>query len=323
MPLLDCAHALGGIEEGELSLDVPCGVGFQIQPGEFLGIGLSGPVEEEALVFGDQFVDAGGPQVFDAAQVDGEELCGDFRVGVGVLGVGHKDERGALAAQGGASGDLPALVDTEEHVRCPQADAVADAAVERREALRLIDVLDGDVAFLEAEHAEPVAQGEVGGGHGGDEERLAAHVVRMSVHFRVVFVVALGLEDRAVGAEQEGVGVGFVVGDGDGVRPVAERAHHAGHGAGSGEYPLPCGKGVELGHAGREEEHFDVQPFLFVPPFFFGIPDEEGFVLVKPCGAEFDRGRRECRTGKCDEKDNRKGTRKHFEPPFHKKLLQV
>ena len=208
-------------------------------------------------------------------------------------------------------------------MRCPQADAVADAAVERREALRLIDVLDGDVAFLEAEHAEPVAQGEVGGGHGGDEERLAAHVIRMSVHFRVVFVVALGLEDRAVGAEQEGVGVGFVVGDGDGVRPVAERAHHAGHGAGSGEYPLPCGKGVELGHAGREEEHFDVQPFLFVPPFFFGIPDEEGFVLVKPCGAEFDRGRRECRTGKCDEKDNRKGTRKHFEPPFHKKLLQV
>ena len=84
----------------------------------------------------------------------------------------------------------------------------------------------------------------------GDEERLAAHVVRMSVHFRVVFVVALGLEDRAVGAEQEGVGVGFVVGDGDSVRPVAERAHHAGHGAGSGEYPLPCGKGVELGHAG-------------------------------------------------------------------------
>ena len=29
LPLLDCAHALGGIEEGELSLDVPCGVGFR------------------------------------------------------------------------------------------------------------------------------------------------------------------------------------------------------------------------------------------------------------------------------------------------------
>ena len=81
---------------------------------------------------------------------------------------------------------------------------------------------------------------------------------------------------------------------------------------------------VVTGHYARiEEQDVDIQTGLFVPSFFFGIPNEEGFVLVKPCGAEFDRGRRECRTGKCDEKDNRKGTRKHFEPPFHKKLLQV
>jgi len=168
-----------------------------------------------------------------------------------------------------------------------------------------------------------MAQGEVGGGHRGDEERLAAHVVRVPVHFRVVFVVALGLEDGAVGAEQEGVGVGFVVGDGDGVRPVAERAHHAGHGAGSGEHPFPGGEGVELRHAGREEEHFNIQPFLFVPSFFFGVPDEEGFVFVKPRRTELDRGRRECRTGKRDEEGNSKETRKHFEPSFHKKLLYV
>ena len=57
------------------------GGGIPDPAGRVPGIGLSGPVEEEALVFGDQFVDAGGPQVFDAAQVDGEELCGDFQGG--------------------------------------------------------------------------------------------------------------------------------------------------------------------------------------------------------------------------------------------------
>ena len=75
------------------------------------------------------------------------------------------------------------LVDTEEHVRCPQADAVADA-VERREALRLIDVLDGDVRFPWRPSTRSQWLRVKWGGHGGDEERLAAHVIRMSVHFR-------------------------------------------------------------------------------------------------------------------------------------------
>ena len=98
------------------------------------------------------------------AQEHAQELGDQFGVGVAELLVAH--EHGGQDPRRrywGFPATFQPLSSTEEHVRCPQADAVADAAVERREALRLIDVLDGDVAFLEAEHAEPVAQGEVGG----------------------------------------------------------------------------------------------------------------------------------------------------------------
>ena len=137
-------------------------MGFQIQPGEFLGIGLPGPVEEETLVFGDQVVDAGRPQVFDAAQVDGEELCGGFRMGVGVLGIGHEDEGGSLAAQGGVSGDLPALVGSGVHMRRPQGHEVADAVFKGGEGLRLIHVLDGHFGGLYADGVEPRGKCEMG-----------------------------------------------------------------------------------------------------------------------------------------------------------------
>ena len=265
---------------------------LDVERGHFRRKALAHEFLEEAAVFRGEGFRGFLLEHVGGTQEHAQELGDQFGVGVAELLVAHEHGGQAHAAGIGGSGDLPALVHAEEHVRGPQADAVADAAVERREALRLIDV-------------------------------LAAHVVRVPVHFRVVFVIALGLEDGAVGAEQEGVGVGFVVGDGDGVRPVAERAHHAGHGAGSGEHPFPGGEGVELRHAGREEKHFNIQPFLFVPSFFFGVPDEEGFVFVKPRRTKLDRGRRECRTGKRDEEGNSKETRKHFEPSFHKKLLYV
>ena len=77
------------------------------------------------------------------------------RVGVGVLGVGHKDERGALAALGGASGDLPALVGSGVHVRGPQSHEVADAVSKGRKGLRLIHVLDGHFSGLYADGIKP------------------------------------------------------------------------------------------------------------------------------------------------------------------------
>ena len=85
----------------------------------------------------------------------------------------------------------------------------------------------------------------------------------------------------------------------------------------------PAGRALSCAMPDEKRSISNIQPFLFVPSFFFGVPDEEGFVFVKPRRTELDRGRRECRTGKRDEEGNSKETRKHFEPSFHKKLLYV
>ena len=216
-------------------------MGFQIQPGEFLGIGLSGPVEEETLVFGDQVVDAGRPQVFDAAQVDGEELCGDFRVGVGVLGVGHEDERGTLAAQGGASGDLPALVGSGVHMRRPQGHEVADAVFKGRKGLRLIHVLDGHFSGLYADGIKPRGECEVGGGNRGAEDGLAPHVLWAPEYVGMLGVEALSLEDGIVGPGEHGDAGGLVGADADDAGAVAQVPHHGRNPAEAGILPFTGG----------------------------------------------------------------------------------
>ena len=132
-PLGGLALPLGAVEQGELFFKVENGVRLDVERGHFRRKALAHEFLEEAAVFRGEGFRGFLLEHVGGAQEHAQELGDQFGVGVAELLIAHEHGGQAHAAGIGGSGDLPALVDTEEHVRCPQADAVADAAVERRE----------------------------------------------------------------------------------------------------------------------------------------------------------------------------------------------
>ena len=155
LPLLSGAHALGSIKQGELFFQVVDGVRLEVGEGQFGGIVLTGPFQEEALVFGNEGFQGFLLQHVDGAQVDAEEFRGDFRVLFGIRGVGDQDDRVTDLTHMQVAGDLPALFLAGVHMGSPQGHAVADAVVKRGQSLGLVHILDGDVLVRQAQDLRP------------------------------------------------------------------------------------------------------------------------------------------------------------------------
>ena len=268
---------------------------LKVEQGLIVVVFLAHEFQIELLVFLDELLGRRILHEIHGAHVHAEELRGHVRMGFGILGVGDEhDGVGLLAVHDVAREDHAALFLDDEGVRGPDGDAVADVVFKRAHDLRLVHVLDDDVAVLEAEDVEPRAEGIVRRGQRGGEEGLAAHGLGAAVHFGVVLVPALDLGDGAVGADDDGGAErGLVVGLRDDGGAVAQVAEHGGQGAHGGETPFPGGQGVEDVRAGVEQLHLDVEPGFLVPALFLGVPHQEGFVLVQPRGGDFDEISRE------------------------------
>lgn len=75
---------------------------------------------------------------------------------------------------------------------------------------------------------QPGAEQIVRGGFFRAQDELAAHGVRTAVDIGITGIGSLGLQDRAVGADIDGVEIGFVVADADDVELPLEAAMSVG-----------------------------------------------------------------------------------------------
>ena len=260
---------------------------LKIHLSEILAVVGTGPVNVETQVFRQQLVHRFILHHVDGAHVDAQELRGDFGVLVGEFAVGDDDDGKAAIAVMRRAGHFPAALFAHVGEGRPQGHDVADAVFECGERGRLVHILDGHVLFGQAKGLEPRAQGEVGRGNGRAEDGFTLHAFGGAVYVRVALVIALGLHDRAVGADHDGVDHRLVVAVGNDVGVVAQGAHEGGNRSHAAEDPCLGGQGAEGVHAGAEVEQLDIEAHFLVPSLLLGIPDGEGFLSAHPRGGDF------------------------------------
>ena len=167
--------------------------------------------------------------------------------------------------------------------RSPQCHNVAKSACECAKRLRRGHVLDAYVLFFEAKGFEPCGHHIVGGSAFRTEYLFSLNRGLIAVDVRIGRVCSLDAEERAVSADIEGVGGGFVIGDGNDVEALAQCCGKRGDSPTTGNGPIVGKHALHNGLARVKAEHGEIQPGFLVPSFLLGIPDGEGFVFTQPC----------------------------------------
>ena len=236
----------------------------------------------EADIFLHERIEAFAVHGVDDAEVDAQESPHLFGVLVGELAVGQQKNRLADAAVRGAGGNLITLLSRRVGGGSPYGNGVSESLGIHVHSRAGQDVLDFHVLVLEPEDVQPGAEQIVRGGFFRAQDELAAHGVRTAVDIGITGIGSLGLQDRAVGADIDGVEIGFVVADADDVELPLGGGHERRDGSASGDFPLVVALPGNDFVAGAEAEHTDIKARVLVPSFLFGIPDEERLMLADP-----------------------------------------
>ena len=278
LPLLHLAGTGGRAEQFFLGFQVEEFIGVEVEIDQVRAVILPGPVQIELLELLDDLFARGGLEPVNAAQVEGQEGGGHVGVLRGVGGVGHQHDGQMLAHVLGRAHGLPAALVAHKGERRPEHHGVADIVVKGGQGRGLLQILEDDVRFLQAQSLQPEVQGIIGGGHAGAEDGLAAHAFRTAVHIGVVLVVALGLQNGAVSAHHDRIGHGLVVAQPDDAHIVAQRAQHGRHGPQPAKNPASGRESAQGVGAGIKGVNLQVNTGGFVPTLLFGVPDGEGLL---------------------------------------------